>query len=873
MASDDYVHLLLIDDPDHRQTLLSFKAHLEMYNQVNTGEYTNWDKLSENPCEWYGISCFLGKVNGIILANMKISGEMFGNFSALTELTHLDLSSNTIRGSIPDDIMFCRKLSYFNVSHNILMGEIKLTELNNLEIVDLSMNRMNGGVQLRFLPHSCESLRILNLSDNNFTGRIDNNMFSKCLKLEYLDLSSNNFSGDLSDGFARLKEFSVSENNLTGEILSTMFPVFCNLQILDLSRNYFYGEFPAQVSNCRRLVNLDLGGNNFSGKIPQEIGSILTLESLYLGSNKFSREIPDSLLKLTNLAILDMSKNNFGGDIQEIFGKFTQVKFLALYGNSYTGGIHSLGILMLLNVARLDLSYNNFSGPLPLEVSQMSSLKFLILACNQFSGNIPPEYGHMSELQALDLSFNELNGSIPASIGNLRSLLWLTLANNALSGKIPPQIGNCSSLLWLNLANNQLSGEIPPDLINIGRNATAIFETNRKVSQTAAGFGECLVMKRWIPAHYPPFSFVYDILTRKSCRSMWDRLLKGYAIFPTCVWGSTVQTLQITGYLQLSLNLFSGEIPYNIGKMLNFSMLHLGGSVPSTGQLATFEEDSYLGDPNLILPAFIKNDTKHEEKGNVKAGKKKSKSQGYLAILIPVLALLISGAISFTSYIFYKRQKNSSVFLLDGRKDRHDSLASSSSSQISETECISMDKTMLKKSDILIATRNFSKDRIVGSGGYGTVYRGTLPDGRKVAVKKLHREGIEGEKEFWSEIEILTRNSFGWPHPNIVQLYGFCIVRSKKLLVYEYVDGGSLEDFITGKIKLPPKRLVGGPGEEFLVDWARRVVGQPLGSDGLAEEMRELLKIGVKCTAESPQARPNMMEVLAMVSNISLAAE
>ncbi|GMP33383.1 hypothetical protein CsSME_00006728 [Camellia sinensis var. sinensis] len=187
----------------------------------------------------------------------------------------------------------------------------------------------------------------------------------------------------------------------------------------------------------------------------------------------------------------------------------------------------SSGILNLKNISRLDLSFNNFSG-----------------------------------LQVLDLSFNMLNGSISRSFGNLSSLLWLMLANNALTGEIPPELGNCRSLLWLNLANNQLSGPIPSELTKIGINATPTFQQNRQNDRAIAGSGECLAMKRWIPANYPPFSFAYTLLTRKKCRSIWDSMLKGNGIFPACAGG--LRTFQISGYVQLGGNQLSGEIPIEI---------------------------------------------------------------------------------------------------------------------------------------------------------------------------------------------------------------------------------------------------------------------------------------------------------------------
>lgn len=1048
-----------------REVLWNLRSFLENNNPVNEGHYMQWNQ-SSSPCEWPGIICSPDKarVNGLNLTDWNISGDIFNNFSALTQLSYLDLSRNTFSGSIPDDLSSCRSLKYLNLSHNILSGDLNLSGLRSLEILDLSVNRIHGEISFSF-PAICEKLVVANLSLNNLTGRIDT-CFDGCLNLRYLDLSSNNFSGNIWNGLAQLVEFSVSENVLSGVVSSSVFKENCSLEIFDLSENEFIGDFPGEISNCRNLVVLNLFRNNFFGPIPAEIGSISGLEALFLGKNNFLSVIPESLLNLSKLEFLDLSSNNFGGEVQKIFGRFTQVKILVLHSNSYIDGMNSSGILKLPNISRLDLSHNNFTGPLPVEISQMQSLKFLILAHNRFNGSIPAVYGNMPNLQTLDLSFNELTGPIPPSIGNLTSLLWLMLANNSLSGEIPGEIGNCTSLLWLNLSNNKLSGNIPPEVMTIGRNARPTFEANqRNGERTIAGSSECLSMKRWIPADYPPFSFVYTILTRKSCRSLWDRLLKGTGIFPVCLPGLASRTFQITGYLQLSGNQLSGELSPDIGKLQNFSMVHLGfnqfdgklpsqfdqlplivlnltrnnfsgeipsefgnikclqnldlsynnfsgpfpasfnnltelsklnisynplvsGTIPSTGQLATFEKTSYLGDPLLDLPDFIENGPHHGHKypnSNGRTGNN-TKLTIILAFLALLMACLICGVLSIIIYMLVKRPAEQQGYLLEGMKYRHDLASSSggSSPWLSDTvKVIRLDKTAFTYSDILKATGKFSEDRIIGKGGFGTVYRGVLPDGREVAVKKLQREGLEGEREFRAEMEVLSGNGFGWPHPNLVTLYGWCLDGSEKILVYEYMEGGSLEDIISDRTRLtwrrrldiaidvaralvflhhecyPPivhrdvkasnvlldkegkalvtdfglarvvsagdshvsttiagtvgyvapeygqtwqattkgdvysfgvlamelatgRRALEG-GEECLVEWGRRVMGYGrhgpgravipvvlLGS-GLAEgaeEMSELLRIGVRCTAEAPNARPNVKEVLAMLIKI-----
>ncbi|KAJ6676837.1 RECEPTOR KINASE-LIKE PROTEIN XA21 [Salix viminalis] len=864
-----------------RQVLLDLKSFLEERNHVNRGQYSRWNQQSSNPCRWSGILCTSdgSRVNGINLAASSISGDLYANFSSLTALTNLDLSQNTFSGAVPTDLSNCQNLIHLNLSHNILEGELNLTGLTKLETLDLSTNRIFGGIQFS-LPRIC-SLIVANVSANNFSGGIDN-FFDGCLNLQYLDLSYNFFSGAIWKGLSRLKEFSVAENYLSGEVSGSFFAENnCSLRVLDLSGNSFTGRVPRELSNCRNLAILNLWGNSFTGQIPSEIGLISSLEGLFLGNNTFSPTIPESLLNLDNLAFLDLSRNNFGGEIQQIFGGFTRLKILLLHGNSYTGGINSSGILKLPNLVGLDLSNNSFTGPLPVAFSEMHSLKFLILAYNLFNSTIPQEYGNFQALQALDLSFNTLTGQIPSSLGKLRSLLWLMLANNMLTGEIPTELGNCTSLLWLNLANNRLSGSIPRELMGVGRDPSRTFESNQRDEGVIASSGECWTMKRWIPADYPPFSFVHRILNRKTCRSIWDKLLKGVGLFSVCAAGSTVRTLQISGYLQLVGNQLSGELPGEIGKMQNFSMIHLGfnnlsGTLPpQIGQLpllATFEEDSYLGDPLLKLPGFINNTMDSPPNQYSITGKKEHKKWvAVLVLLTMTMAFLICGLVSLVVCMLVKNPAESPGYLLEDTKHlRHDFASNSGSSSPWSSDTV---KNHREGEALEQCTEEYC---LVEERWQSRSYR---------------EKGSKVKRSFDLKWKSLTGNGFGWPHPNLVTLYGWCLDGTEKILVYEYMEGGSLEDLISDRtsfgvlsMELATGRRAVDGGEECLLEWARRVMGSGrpglsratipvvlLGS-GLAEgadEMSELLRIGIGCTAEAPQRRPNMKEVLAMLIKLS----
>ncbi|XP_042048212.1 receptor-like serine/threonine-protein kinase ALE2 isoform X3 [Salvia splendens] len=96
--------------------------------------------------------------------------------------------------------------------------------------------------------------------------------------------------------------------------------------------------------------------------------------------------------------------------------------------------------------------------------------------------------------------------------------------------------------------------------------------------------------------------------------------------------------------------------------------------------------------------------------------------------------------------------------------------------------------------DMERATDSFDSSRIVGEGGFGLVYGGTLDDGRKVAVKVLKRDDQQGGREFLAEVEMLGRLH----HRNLVKLIGICPDEHSRCLVYELVPNGSVESHLHG---------------------------------------------------------------------------
>lgn len=101
--------------------------------------------------------------------------------------------------------------------------------------------------------------------------------------------------------------------------------------------------------------------------------------------------------------------------------------------------------------------------------------------------------------------------------------------------------------------------------------------------------------------------------------------------------------------------------------------------------------------------------------------------------------------------------------------------------------------------ELLWATDCFSRKRILGKGGFGSVYKGTLRDNTLVAIKRLNIQGsLQGHKEFVAEIAAITNLK----HENVVSLKGYCMFLRERLLVYEYMPNKTLEHHLHGMIMM-----------------------------------------------------------------------
>ncbi|KAA3477888.1 Cysteine-rich receptor-like protein kinase 14 [Gossypium australe] len=98
---------------------------------------------------------------------------------------------------------------------------------------------------------------------------------------------------------------------------------------------------------------------------------------------------------------------------------------------------------------------------------------------------------------------------------------------------------------------------------------------------------------------------------------------------------------------------------------------------------------------------------------------------------------------------------------------------------------------------VRVATDNFSDANLLGRGGFGSVYKGQLEDGRKVAIKRLSENSGQGEQEFKNEVMLLAKLQ----HRNLVRLLGLSFEQKERILIYEFLPNSSLDNFIFDPVK------------------------------------------------------------------------
>ncbi|KAL0553251.1 hypothetical protein IC582_007140 [Cucumis melo] len=478
----------------------------------------------------------LTNIEQLLLGENELTGEIpswIGNFAMLTDL---HLYGNKLTGSIPKSLSQLTNLKHLYLQYNYLNGTVELSmflKLENLTELHLTANDLaviddQVGSQNVTLP----KFNLLGLGSCNLTHIPT--FLENQNELEVLELGQNNIQGQIpkwmwSMSRESLKVLNLSHNALTGVEEPRDALPWVNLYVLDLSNNKLRESLPILPAICKlsSLVALDLSSNLMSGVLPHCIGNFSSLDIMNFRQNLLHGTVPDSFRIGSKLRFLDFSQNQLEGQVPRSLANCKILEIIDLSDNQFTDGFpYWIGTLPMLRLLILrsnhfhgkieepetntefpmlrivDFSYNNFSGNLPLRYITNSkgmetfnttastyrntfvtfsfdyvwALEFFYSTTITIKGN-QRDYSRIQEVfTSIDLSSNKFEGEISNVVENLQGLQSLNLSHNMLTGPIPPSMKNMARLESLDLSHNQLSGQIPQQLSQL--NFLAIFNVS-----------------------------------------------------------------------------------------------------------------------------------------------------------------------------------------------------------------------------------------------------------------------------------------------------------------------------------------------------------------------------------------------------------
>ncbi|XP_058202584.1 receptor-like protein 20 [Rhododendron vialii] len=440
------------------------------------------------------VSLLLGRNNLTVLDKNSTNG-------TLPKLDILDLESCNLVG-FPSILRFQDELQALSLKNNIIRGEIPIWMWNSsketMEYVDFGHNFLTGFEQQpavipwRFLiafilgsnklqgslPVPPPSTVIDKVRENALTGAIPP-LMCHMNSLRMVDLSNNNLNGTIPPCLASsskdLHVLNLSGNSFQGSIPST-FTMNCQLLMIDLGRNQLQGPVPRSLANCAMLECLVLQNNQIEDTFPSWLGALPKLELLILGSNKFHGNIgdPENNSMFPKLRIIDISCNGFSGNLPtEYIRNWNGMKMINKVNSRYMHANPKIKFELRAGptthmaqsysvVWSYDYSMRVVSkGTDRLYERIQSALVVVDLSNNTFIGDIPKSFGSLSRLQLLNISNNKLSGAIPSSLAKLTELESLDLSKNFLAGQIPWQLTQLTFLSILNVSHNRLIGPIP----------------------------------------------------------------------------------------------------------------------------------------------------------------------------------------------------------------------------------------------------------------------------------------------------------------------------------------------------------------------------------------------------------------------------
>ncbi|XP_039037388.1 probable LRR receptor-like serine/threonine-protein kinase At3g47570 [Hibiscus syriacus] len=765
-----------------QQALLQFKAKI---TGDQLGAMESWNN-SIHFCQWHGVTCGRKhqRVTKLVLQYQKLSGSLSPYIGNLSFLKELNLSNNNLYNRIPREIGRLRRLKTLELSNNSISGEIPSTlpACTMLTVVNIEDNQLTGEIPTSLGLLS--NLKVLRFYNNSLRGSIPPSL-GNLSSLENLALMLNGLTGIISEALGRLTNlsyFSITGNAISGIVPVAMFNL-SNIRVFDVGEDKIQGTLHSDLEITMTYVDFfSIEGNQFSGQIPISVSNASNLYALQFGDNRLSGNVP-SLEKLDKLVNLDIGKNHLGhgrkGDLNFVCTLVNNTKLEFLYiglnnfGGVFPGCIKDFSSTLLhiaaqqkkitgripdrignlTNLELLSLSENQLSGPIPFDIGKLQKLQLFYAGRNSLNQTIPHSIGNLTKLTKLDLGINTLQGSIPSSLGNCQDLLLIDLSDNNLTGPIPREILRLRSLsIWLDLSSNYLTGELPDEVENLKNLGELYVSQNRLSGLLPNNLGSCVSLEKLL---------LDGNLFDGPIPSSWSSL---------------------TGLVELDLsdNNLSGEIPkflvrFEVLQYLNLSFNDFEGLIPSEGVFknasSTFVEGNYKLCGGIL--------ELHLSRCNPKTS-----SNTCLKLKIAVFVAILGVALVFTCLLILWFRKN---------KER----------KPTET-CAENSLLQLSYQSILRATDGFAMQNLVGSGSFGSVYKGILEEsGATIAVKVFNLLNRGASRSFLAECEALKNIR----HQNIVNvLTTISGVDYKgddfKALVYEFMANESLEDWLHPHISM-----------------------------------------------------------------------
>ncbi|GLT94941.1 hypothetical protein SLE2022_126520 [Rubroshorea leprosula] len=460
--------------------------------------------------------CVSNKLESLSLANCSLYGQLANQLGNFKNLRELDLSRNSIFGSIPE--LSSLKLLYLSQNkfkRNLLES---FGQLSNLEVVDISYNFLEGIIsEIHFF--NLTKLSRFHANGNPLILKVDPS-WNPPFQIQVLELRSWNLGPQFPHWLAsqtNIESLDISNSGISSIIPSWFFDFFHRMSFLNLSHNQIHGQL-LSISTFNNsssqifyyLDFLDLSNNLLSGSLFNFLclGVNETVDQMYvlnLGNNVLSGELPNCWSKWPNLGVIVLDNNRFTGEIPSTMGTLKWLESLHLHSNNLLGEI-PVSMRNCTTLKTLDFGENELVGNIPSWIGHnILDLTILRLRSNKFSGHIPKELCALSFLQVLDVAYNSLSGSLPSCVNNLSAMAYfvngsfgnyigyrstyfmenvflvikgrfyeydrtlnlvrvLDLSNNNLSGDIPWEITRLQGLQSLNLSHNLFTRRIPPNI-------------------------------------------------------------------------------------------------------------------------------------------------------------------------------------------------------------------------------------------------------------------------------------------------------------------------------------------------------------------------------------------------------------------------